>query len=105
MLAVRRGHAVQLHTEDARAMRRAVLAGLALVLGSGIAWLITVQMFEFEWLPHWPTGLGVLTRVLRKLSDASRMTELREHLPKAQWRKMGVRGKSEAFCSPRHHLA
>lgn len=37
-----------------------VLAVVALVLGSGIAWLITVQMFEFDWLPHWPTVLAVL---------------------------------------------
>ncbi len=39
----------------------AVLAGVALVLGSGIGWLILVQMFEFDFLPHWPTVLGVLS--------------------------------------------
>jgi putative ABC transport system permease protein len=38
----------------------AVLAGVALVLGSGIAWLVIVQLFEFDWLPDWPRVLAVL---------------------------------------------
>ena len=38
----------------------AVLAGVALVLGSGIAWLVVVQMFEFDWLPDWTEILAVL---------------------------------------------
>lgn len=37
-----------------------LLAGVALTLGSALAWLVIVQMFEFDWLPHWPTVLGVL---------------------------------------------
>lgn len=37
-----------------------VLALVALVLGSLVAWLITVQMFEFDWLPDWPRVLAVL---------------------------------------------
>ena len=37
-----------------------ILAGVALVLGSGIAWLIITQLFEFDWLPDWPRILGVL---------------------------------------------
>ena len=37
-----------------------VLAGVALALGSGIAWLVVVKLFDFDWLPHWPTVLGVL---------------------------------------------
>ena len=38
----------------------AVLAAVALGLGGGLAWLVIVQMFEFEWLPDWPRVLGVL---------------------------------------------
>lgn len=38
----------------------AVLAVVALGLGSGLAWLVIVQLFEFEWLPDWPRVLGVL---------------------------------------------
>ena len=38
----------------------AVLAGVALVLGSTIAWLVIVQLFEFDWLPDWPQVLAVL---------------------------------------------
>jgi putative ABC transport system permease protein len=38
----------------------AVLALVALGLGSGLAWLVIVQLFEFEWLPDWPRVLGVL---------------------------------------------
>lgn len=37
-----------------------ILAGVALALGSGIAWLIITQLFEFDWLPDWPRILGVL---------------------------------------------
>ncbi|WP_296675842.1 FtsX-like permease family protein [Novosphingobium sp.] len=37
-----------------------VLAGVALALGSGIAWLVIVQMFDFDWLPSWPRVLAVL---------------------------------------------
>ncbi|KLE33876.1 ABC transporter permease [Aurantiacibacter luteus] len=38
----------------------AVLAGVALALGSGLAWLIVVQLFEFDWLPDWGEVLAVL---------------------------------------------
>jgi putative ABC transport system permease protein len=37
-----------------------VLALLALALGSGIAWVVIVQMFGFDWLPDWPRVLAVL---------------------------------------------
>ena len=38
----------------------ALLAGVALVLGSGIAWLVIVQIFAFDWLPDWRQILAVL---------------------------------------------
>jgi putative ABC transport system permease protein len=37
-----------------------LLAVVALALGSGLAWLVIVQLFEFDWLPDWPTILAVL---------------------------------------------
>lgn len=37
-----------------------LLAGVALVLGSAIGWLVIVQLFEFDWLPNWPQVLAVL---------------------------------------------
>jgi putative ABC transport system permease protein len=37
-----------------------LLALVALVLGSGIAWLVIVELFEFDWLPDWPTVVAVL---------------------------------------------
>ena len=37
-----------------------VLAGVALALGTGVAWLVIVQMFEFDWLPDWTEILAVL---------------------------------------------
>ena len=37
-----------------------VLAGVALGLGSGLAWLVIVELFEFDWLPDWPRILAVL---------------------------------------------
>ena len=37
-----------------------VLAGVALALGSGVAWLVVVQLFEFDWLPDWGEVLAVL---------------------------------------------
>ncbi|UVI40681.1 ABC transporter permease [Qipengyuania spongiae] len=36
------------------------LALVALGIGTLLAWLVITQMFEFDWLPHWPTILGVL---------------------------------------------
>ncbi len=38
----------------------AVLAGVALALGTGLAWLVIVQLFEFDWLPDWTEILLVL---------------------------------------------
>lgn len=38
----------------------AVLALVALVLGSAIGWAVIVELFEFDWLPGWGTILGVL---------------------------------------------
>ena len=38
----------------------ALLAGVALLLGCGLAWLVVVQLFEFDWLPYWPHILAVL---------------------------------------------
>jgi putative ABC transport system permease protein len=37
-----------------------LLAGVALGIGSGIAWLVIVQLFSFDWLPDWGRVLGVL---------------------------------------------
>ena len=42
------------------ALLSALLAGVALALGSLIAWLVVVQLFSFDWLPNWPQVLGVL---------------------------------------------
>ena len=42
------------------ALLSALLAGVALALGSAIAWLVVVQLFSFDWLPNWPQVLGVL---------------------------------------------
>lgn len=38
----------------------ALLALVALALGSFTGWLIVVQMFKFDWLPDWPYVLAVL---------------------------------------------
>ena len=37
-----------------------MLAGVALALGVGLAWLVITQLFEFDWLPNWWEILGVL---------------------------------------------
>ncbi len=37
-----------------------VLAGVALALGSGLGWLVIVQLFAFDFLPDWPRVLAVL---------------------------------------------
>jgi putative ABC transport system permease protein len=42
------------------ALLSAILALVALLLGSAIAWGVTVQLFEFEWMPGWPRIIGVL---------------------------------------------
>lgn len=42
------------------ALLASVLALVSLALGSAIAWLVVVQLFEFDWLPDWPVVLGVL---------------------------------------------
>jgi len=41
-------------------MLAAVLALVALGLGSALGWLVIVQLFEFDWLPNWPRVLAVL---------------------------------------------
>ncbi|WP_395391115.1 FtsX-like permease family protein [Novosphingobium sp. BL-8A] len=38
----------------------AVLAAVALVLGSAMAWAVIVKLFEFDWLPDWPRVFAVL---------------------------------------------
>lgn len=38
----------------------ALLAAVALLLGTGVAWGVIVLLFEFDWLPDWPRILGVL---------------------------------------------
>jgi len=38
----------------------ALLAGVALALGTALGWLVVVQLFEFEWMPDWPRILAVL---------------------------------------------
>ena len=49
-------------TRRAAAYDGPLLVGVAaiLALGTGIAWLVVTQLFEFEWLPHWPTVLATL---------------------------------------------
>ena len=42
------------------ALLAVVLALVALALGGAAAWLVIVQLFEFEWLPDWPRVLAVL---------------------------------------------
>ena len=42
------------------ALLAAVLAGVALALGTGTAWLVVVKLFEFDWLPDWPVVFGTL---------------------------------------------
>ncbi len=37
-----------------------ILAVVALGLGSGLAWLVITQLFEFDWLPNWAEILAVL---------------------------------------------
>ena len=38
----------------------ALLAAVALLMGTGVAWGVIVLLFEFDWLPDWPRILGVL---------------------------------------------
>lgn len=37
-----------------------VTALIALALGTGAAWLVVTQLFDFEWMPGWPRVLAVL---------------------------------------------
>ncbi|MBM3596352.1 MAG: FtsX-like permease family protein, partial [Alphaproteobacteria bacterium] len=37
-----------------------MLSGVALLLGSGIAWAVMTQVFKFDWLPNWPRVIIVL---------------------------------------------
>ena len=38
----------------------ALLASVALVLGSAIGWAVITQLFDFDWMPDWPRILAVL---------------------------------------------
>ena len=42
------------------ALLATLLALVALVLGSALAWLVVVKLFAFDWLPGWPQILAVL---------------------------------------------
>ncbi|WP_374409852.1 ABC transporter permease [Novosphingobium colocasiae] len=42
------------------ALIAAVLAGIALIAGSTLAWAVIVHLFDFTWLPDWPRVLAVL---------------------------------------------
>lgn len=42
------------------ALLATVLAGVALILGTGTAWLVVVKLFEFDWLPDWSAVLTTL---------------------------------------------
>ena len=42
------------------ALLATLLAGVALALGMGTAWLVAVELFEFDWLPDWPSVLATL---------------------------------------------
>jgi putative ABC transport system permease protein len=37
-----------------------LLAGVALLLGSALGWLVITELFEFDWLPNWTEVLAVL---------------------------------------------
>lgn len=37
-----------------------ILAGVAMLLGTGIAWAIITRLFEFDWMPDWTRILAVL---------------------------------------------
>ena len=37
-----------------------LLAGVALGVGTGLAWLVITQLFEFDWLPNWGEIFAVL---------------------------------------------
>ncbi len=59
VLGASRGQLLALQLAE-YALLAAVLAGVALALGTATAWLVVVKLFEFEWLPDWPTVLGTL---------------------------------------------
>ncbi len=42
------------------ALLAAILALVALALGTGLAWLVVVKLFTFDWLPDWGAIFGVL---------------------------------------------
>ena len=37
-----------------------VLASVALLIGTGLGWLVITQLFEFDWLPNWGEIIAVL---------------------------------------------
>ena len=42
------------------ALLAAILAAVALAIGTGLGWLVITQLFEFDWLPDWGEILAVL---------------------------------------------
>lgn len=59
VLGASRGQLLALQLAE-YALLALVLAGVALALGMGTAWLVVVKLFEFEWLPDWPLVLATL---------------------------------------------
>jgi len=59
VLGASRGQILRMQLAE-YALLAMVLAGVALALGSLTAWLVVTQLFEFDWLPDWPTVLAVL---------------------------------------------
>ncbi|MEI6642420.1 MAG: FtsX-like permease family protein [Novosphingobium sp.] len=59
VLGASRGQLIALLAAE-YALLCAVLAVVALVLGGGTAWLVVVELFEFDWAPDWGRVLGVL---------------------------------------------
>ncbi|MBS0480800.1 MAG: FtsX-like permease family protein [Proteobacteria bacterium] len=59
VLGASRGQLLALQLAE-YALLSAVLALVALALGSALGWLIVVRMFSFDWLPDWPRVLAVL---------------------------------------------
>lgn len=64
----------------------ALLAGVALILGTATGWLVITQLFEFEWMPSWPVVLSVLAAgiaLVLGLAIAGSITLLRTRPAKA----------------------
>ncbi len=59
VLGASRGQLLLLQLAEYGALT-AILALVALGLGSAIGWVVIVKLFDFAWLPDWPRVLGVL---------------------------------------------